>query len=209
MPKVHLNCFDEEFETIEGFRCSYVLWVSFNCIYYDCSFSFYDCVFLGLLYPVFVSSFFSCSFFVFIFTIFLNNFAFFYVYRRLWRLHMGVPEFSRNSIILQPFRVTHKHPCQGVKNLPPYITPESARAILDLEMSPLTGRGDIFAFSKLKWKSTTRMPAFVSTSSRIDSVILINYPTFQFANNYPQLVMVFVMNGRIDKDRILELQAGN
>lgn len=184
MPKVHLNCFDEEFETIEGFRCSYVLWVSFNCIYYDCWFSFYDCVFLGLLYPVFVSSFFSCSFFIFIFTIFLNNFAFFYVYRRLWRLHMGVPEFSRNSIILQPFRVTHKHPCQGVKNLPPYITPQ-------------------------EWKSTTRMPAFVSTSSRIDSVILINYPTFQFANNYPQLVMVFVMNGRIDKDRILELQAGN
>lgn len=131
--------------------------------------------------------FFLVVFLFFIFTIFLNNFAFFYVYRRLWRLHMGVPEFSRNSIILQPFRVTHKHPCQGVKNLPPYITPESARAILDLEMSPLTGRRDIFAFSKLKWKSTTRMPAFVSTSSRIDSVILINYPTFQFANNYPQL----------------------
>ncbi|KAK6144329.1 hypothetical protein DH2020_021149 [Rehmannia glutinosa] len=44
----------------------------------------------------------------------------------------GVPEFLRNSVILQTFGVKHKHPCQDVENVlvPPYISPESVRATL-------------------------------------------------------------------------------
>ncbi|GER39691.1 exostosin family protein [Striga asiatica] len=62
----------------------------------------------------------------------------------------GVPEFLRNSIILQTFGVNYKHPCQEVENvvIPPYVSPESVRATL--EKSPLTGRRDIFAFFRGK-----------------------------------------------------------
>ncbi|KAL7084931.1 hypothetical protein ACP275_14G252800 [Erythranthe tilingii] len=62
----------------------------------------------------------------------------------------GVPEFLRNSIVLQTFGVTHKHPCQEVENvvIPPYIPPESVRATL--EKYPVTGRRDIFAFFRGK-----------------------------------------------------------
>ncbi|EYU36147.1 hypothetical protein ABFS82_14G240200 [Erythranthe guttata] len=62
----------------------------------------------------------------------------------------GVPEFLRNSIVLQTFGVTHKHPCQEVENvvIPPYIPPESVRATL--EKFPMTGRRDIFSFFRGK-----------------------------------------------------------
>lgn len=62
----------------------------------------------------------------------------------------GVPEFLRNSIILQTFGVKHKHPCQDVENvvIPPYVPPESIRSTL--EKSPVTGRRDIFAFFRGK-----------------------------------------------------------
>ncbi|KAL8029730.1 hypothetical protein ABFX02_14G243500 [Erythranthe guttata] len=62
----------------------------------------------------------------------------------------GVPEFLRNSIVLQTFGVTHKHPCQEVENvvIPPYISPESVRATL--EKFPVTGRRDIFVFFRGK-----------------------------------------------------------
>ncbi|PIN09607.1 Acetylglucosaminyltransferase EXT1/exostosin 1 [Handroanthus impetiginosus] len=62
----------------------------------------------------------------------------------------GVPQFLRNSIILQTFGVKHKHPCQDVEHvvIPPYVSPESVRVIL--EKSPLTGRRDIFAFFRGK-----------------------------------------------------------
>ncbi|KAL0436380.1 UNVERIFIED_CONTAM: putative glucuronoxylan glucuronosyltransferase IRX7 [Sesamum radiatum] len=62
----------------------------------------------------------------------------------------GVPEFLRNSIILQTFGVKHEHPCQDVENvvIPPYVSPESVRATL--EKSPLDGRREIFAFFRGK-----------------------------------------------------------
>ncbi|KAG8371278.1 hypothetical protein BUALT_Bualt13G0070900 [Buddleja alternifolia] len=62
----------------------------------------------------------------------------------------GVPEFLRNSIVLQTFGVKHKHPCQDVENvvIPPYVSPESVRATL--EKSPVMGRRDIFAFFRGK-----------------------------------------------------------
>ncbi|KAK6141735.1 hypothetical protein DH2020_024537 [Rehmannia glutinosa] len=62
----------------------------------------------------------------------------------------GVPDFLKNSIILQTFGVKHKHPCQDVENvvIPPYVSPESVRTTL--EKLPLTGRRDIFAFFRGK-----------------------------------------------------------
>ncbi|KAL3849538.1 hypothetical protein ACJIZ3_011420 [Penstemon smallii] len=62
----------------------------------------------------------------------------------------GVPEFLKNSIILQTFGVNYKHPCQEVENvvIPPYIPPESVRATL--KKSPVDGRRDIFAFFRGK-----------------------------------------------------------
>ncbi|KAG8387598.1 hypothetical protein BUALT_Bualt02G0037900 [Buddleja alternifolia] len=62
----------------------------------------------------------------------------------------GVPQFLKNSIILQTFGVKHKHPCQEVENvvIPPYISPESVRNTM--EKSPLTGHRDIFAFFRGK-----------------------------------------------------------
>lgn len=62
----------------------------------------------------------------------------------------GVPEFLKNSIVLQTFGVNHEHPCQEVENvvIPPYVSPESVRATL--EKSPLTGHRDIFAFFRGK-----------------------------------------------------------
>lgn len=62
----------------------------------------------------------------------------------------GIPEFMRNSIILQTFGVTYKHPCQEVENvvIPPYISPESVRRTL--EKSPLGGERDIFVFFRGK-----------------------------------------------------------
>ncbi|XP_010535629.1 PREDICTED: probable glucuronoxylan glucuronosyltransferase F8H [Tarenaya hassleriana] len=62
----------------------------------------------------------------------------------------GIPEFMKNSIILQTFGVTHDHPCQDVEHvvIPPYIPPESLRRTLD--RAPANGRRDIWAFFRGK-----------------------------------------------------------
>ncbi|XP_022753882.1 probable glucuronoxylan glucuronosyltransferase IRX7 [Durio zibethinus] len=62
----------------------------------------------------------------------------------------GIPEFLKNSIILQTFGVKYKHPCQDVENvlIPPYIPPESVRKTL--EKTPLTGNRDIIVFFRGK-----------------------------------------------------------
>ena len=62
----------------------------------------------------------------------------------------GVPEFLRNSIILQTFGVKGEHPCQEVEHVvvPPYISAESVHATL--KSSPGTGRRAIFAFFRGK-----------------------------------------------------------
>lgn len=59
----------------------------------------------------------------------------------------GIPEFLKNSIILQTFGVKYKHPCQDVENIliPPYISPEF------MEPAVVDGRRrDIFAFFRGK-----------------------------------------------------------
>lgn len=62
----------------------------------------------------------------------------------------GVPQFLKNSIILQTFGVTYKHPCQEVENvvIPPYVSPESVRATVSKSL--VTGQRDIFAFFRGK-----------------------------------------------------------
>ncbi|KAL1817056.1 hypothetical protein ACET3Z_019630 [Daucus carota] len=62
----------------------------------------------------------------------------------------GIPEFMRNSIILQTFGVKYKHPCQQVQHvvIPPYISPISIQSTL--RNSPINIHRDIFAFFRGK-----------------------------------------------------------
>ena len=62
----------------------------------------------------------------------------------------GIPNFLKNSIILQTFGVKNHHPCQDVENvvIPPYVSPGSVRKTL--EKAPANGRRDIFAFFRGK-----------------------------------------------------------
>ncbi|KAK6144334.1 hypothetical protein DH2020_021154 [Rehmannia glutinosa] len=89
----------------------------------------------------------------------------------------GVPEFLRNSVILQTFGVKHKHPCQDVENVlvPPYISPESVRATL--EKSPVTGRRDIFAFFRGKMEVHPKNVSGRFYSKRVRTEIWRKYGT--------------------------------
>ncbi|KZV37747.1 hypothetical protein F511_19815 [Dorcoceras hygrometricum] len=62
----------------------------------------------------------------------------------------GVPQFFKNSIILQTFGVTYKHPCQDVENvvIPPYVSPKSVRDTVS--NSPVNRKRDIFAYFRGK-----------------------------------------------------------
>ncbi|KAM7279000.1 hypothetical protein ACFE04_006134 [Oxalis oulophora] len=62
----------------------------------------------------------------------------------------GIPEFLKNSIVLQTFGVKYKHPCQEVENvvIPPYVSPESIRSTL--EETTLTGERDIWVYFRGK-----------------------------------------------------------
>ncbi|KAL8245459.1 hypothetical protein R6Q59_011717 [Mikania micrantha] len=62
----------------------------------------------------------------------------------------GIPEFMKNSIILQTFGVKYEHPCQDVENIviPPYVSPEKVRSTLS--NSSIDGYRDIFAFFRGK-----------------------------------------------------------
>lgn len=82
-----------------------------------------------------------------------------FVWYDLWLLYFlkedraiadGIPEFLKNSIILQTFGVKYKHPCQDVENviIPPYVSPESVRKTL--EKAPATGTRDIWVFFRGK-----------------------------------------------------------
>ncbi|KAL0369609.1 UNVERIFIED_CONTAM: putative glucuronoxylan glucuronosyltransferase IRX7 [Sesamum angustifolium] len=87
----------------------------------------------------------------------------------------GVPEFLRNSIILQTFGVKHKHPCQDVENvvIPPYVSPESVRATL--EKSPLDGQRDIFAFFRGKMEVHPKNVSGRFYSKRVRTMIWRRY----------------------------------
>lgn len=63
----------------------------------------------------------------------------------------GIPEFLKNSIILQTFGVNYDHPCQNFENvvIPPYIPPESIRKTLE-SASLATRKRDIWVFFRGK-----------------------------------------------------------
>lgn len=87
----------------------------------------------------------------------------------------GVPEFLRNSIILQTFGVKHNHPCQDVENVvvPPYVSPESIRATL--KKSPLTGNRNIFSFFRGKMEVHPKNVSGRYYSKRVRTAILRKY----------------------------------
>lgn len=87
----------------------------------------------------------------------------------------GIPEFLRNSIILQTFGVKHKHPCQDVENvvIPPYVSPETVHATL--EKSPLIGRRDIFAFFRGKMEVHPKNVSGRYYSKRVRTAIYRKY----------------------------------
>ncbi|KAG9131789.1 hypothetical protein Leryth_009526 [Lithospermum erythrorhizon] len=87
----------------------------------------------------------------------------------------GIPEFMKNSIILQTFGVKHYHPCQDVENVvvPPYIPPESVRRTL--EKSPIDGRRDIFAFFRGKMEVHPKNISGRFYSKKVRTVIWEKY----------------------------------
>ncbi|KAJ7981057.1 Exostosin-like [Quillaja saponaria] len=84
----------------------------------------------------------------------------------------GVPEFLKNSIILQTFGVKHKHPCQDVENvvIPPYISPDSIWTTL--EKFPVDGRREFWAFFRGKMEVHPKNISGRFYSRRVRTMIL-------------------------------------
>ncbi|EPS70309.1 hypothetical protein M569_04450 [Genlisea aurea] len=87
----------------------------------------------------------------------------------------GVPEFLKNSIILQTFGVAFKHPCQAVEHIviPPYVSPASIENTL--EKSPLTGDRDIFAFFRGKMELNPKNVSGRFYSKKVRTMIWRRY----------------------------------
>ncbi|KAF5751578.1 glucuronoxylan glucuronosyltransferase IRX7-like isoform X1 [Tripterygium wilfordii] len=87
----------------------------------------------------------------------------------------GIPEFMKNSIILQTFGVNYKHPCQEVENvvIPPYISPKSVRNML--EKVPANGRRDIWAFFRGKMEMNPKNVSGRYYSKKVRTVIWRKY----------------------------------
>ncbi|PWA94059.1 Exostosin-like protein [Artemisia annua] len=62
----------------------------------------------------------------------------------------GIPDFMKNSILLQTFGVKYAHPCQDVEHIviPPYVSPGKVKSTL--LKAPVNGRRDIFVFFRGK-----------------------------------------------------------
>ncbi|XP_024984212.1 probable glucuronoxylan glucuronosyltransferase F8H [Cynara cardunculus var. scolymus] len=87
----------------------------------------------------------------------------------------GIPEFMKNSIILQTFGVKHRHPCQNVEHvvIPPYISPEKVQATLS--QSSINGRRDIFVFFRGKMEVHPKNVSGRFYSKRVRTEILRKY----------------------------------
>ncbi|XP_071711604.1 probable glucuronoxylan glucuronosyltransferase IRX7 [Rutidosis leptorrhynchoides] len=87
----------------------------------------------------------------------------------------GIPEFMKNSIILQTFGVKYKHPCQNADNvvIPPYISPESVKSTL--LKSPIDGPRDIFTFFRGKMEVHPKNVSGRFYSKRVRTEILRKY----------------------------------
>ncbi|KAI3511832.1 hypothetical protein L1887_18992 [Cichorium endivia] len=84
----------------------------------------------------------------------------------------GIPDFMKNSIILQTFGVKYRHPCQDVEHvvIPPYVSPEKVRSTLS--QSPINGRRDIFAFFRGKMEVHPKNVSGRFYSKRVRTKIL-------------------------------------
>uniref|UniRef100_A0A5B7B2A1 Putative glucuronoxylan glucuronosyltransferase IRX7 isoform X1 n=1 Tax=Davidia involucrata TaxID=16924 RepID=A0A5B7B2A1_DAVIN len=89
----------------------------------------------------------------------------------------GIPEFLKNSVILQTFGVRFRHPCQDVENvlIPPYISPENVRSTLS--KFPVNGRRDIFVFFRGKMEVHPKNISGRFYSKRVRTVIWQKYGT--------------------------------
>ncbi|KAF5744755.1 glucuronoxylan glucuronosyltransferase IRX7-like isoform X1 [Tripterygium wilfordii] len=87
----------------------------------------------------------------------------------------GIPEFMKNSIILQTFGVKYKHPCQDVENvvIPPYISPVSVQNTL--EKAPANGRRDIWVFFRGKMEVNPKNVSGRYYSKKVRTVIWRKY----------------------------------
>uniref|UniRef100_A0A7N0UA11 Exostosin GT47 domain-containing protein n=1 Tax=Kalanchoe fedtschenkoi TaxID=63787 RepID=A0A7N0UA11_KALFE len=84
----------------------------------------------------------------------------------------GVPEFMKNSIVLQTFGVKHRHPCQDVANvvIPPYVSPGKFQRTL--AGAPVKGDRDIWAFFRGKMEVHPKNISGRFYSKRVRTVIL-------------------------------------
>ncbi|KAK1435124.1 hypothetical protein QVD17_00884 [Tagetes erecta] len=87
----------------------------------------------------------------------------------------GIPEFMKNSIILQTFGVKYKHPCQNEDSIiiPPYISPKTVQSTLS--KSPIDGHRDIFAFFRGKMEVHPKNVSGRFYSKRVRTEILRKY----------------------------------
>ncbi|CAG7910645.1 unnamed protein product [Brassica rapa] len=87
----------------------------------------------------------------------------------------GIPEFMKNSIILQTFGVNYKHPCQEAEHvvIPPYIPPESVQRAID--RAPANGRRDIWAFFRGKMEVNPKNISGRFYSKGVRTAILKKY----------------------------------
>ncbi|KAG2299918.1 hypothetical protein Bca4012_011484 [Brassica carinata] len=87
----------------------------------------------------------------------------------------GIPEFMKNSIILQTFGVEYKHPCQEAEHvvIPPYIPPESVQRAID--RAPANGRRDIWAFFRGKMEVNPKNISGRFYSKGVRTAILKKY----------------------------------
>ncbi|KAI3688161.1 hypothetical protein L1987_81870 [Smallanthus sonchifolius] len=87
----------------------------------------------------------------------------------------GIPEFMKNSIILQTFGVKYQHPCQNVENIviPPYISPEKVESTLS--KSPIDVQRDIYVFFRGKMEVHPKNVSGRFYSKRVRTEILRKY----------------------------------
>ncbi|XP_071719177.1 probable glucuronoxylan glucuronosyltransferase F8H [Rutidosis leptorrhynchoides] len=87
----------------------------------------------------------------------------------------GIPEFMKNSIILQTFGVKHRHRCQDVEHvvIPPYVSPEKVWSTL--MKSPVNARRDIFVFFRGKMEIHPKNVSGRFYSKRVRTEILKKY----------------------------------
>ncbi|KVI09316.1 probable glucuronoxylan glucuronosyltransferase F8H isoform X2 [Cynara cardunculus var. scolymus] len=87
----------------------------------------------------------------------------------------GIPEFMKNSIVLQTFGVKYHHPCQDAENIviPPYVSPEKVQSIMST--LPITSRRDIFVFFRGKMEVHPKNVSGQFYSKRVRTQILRKY----------------------------------